>query len=87
MIVIMLAFHEFKNPVKWLENVKASMKSSASLVIIERDSEKTRSSWGHFMKQDEILDTVKKANFRDNPVYIVKFAMFAKNLKKNLSIA
>jgi ubiquinone/menaquinone biosynthesis C-methylase UbiE len=63
MVVMMLAFHEFKNPIKWLENVKASMKPNARLVIIERDPEKTGSGWGHFMKRDEILETVKKANF------------------------
>jgi len=63
MVVMMLAFHEFKNPVKWLENVKASLNPEAPLVIIERDPEKTGSGWGHFMKKDEILETVKKANF------------------------
>ncbi|UCE04793.1 MAG: methyltransferase domain-containing protein [bacterium] len=63
MVVMMLAFHEFKNPVKWLENAKASLKFEAPLVIIERDPEKTGSGRGHFMKKDEILETVKKANF------------------------
>ena len=74
MVVMMLAFHEFKDHAKWLENVKASMKPDARLVIIERDPEKTGSGWGHFMKNDEILDAVKKANFE-----LVRIETFLKN--------
>ena len=74
MVVMMLAFHEFKNPVKWLENVKASMKPNATLVIIDRDPEKTNSGWGHFMKKDDILATVKKADFE-----LVRLETFLKN--------
>lgn len=39
------------------------MKPKATLIIIERDPEKTGSGWDHFMKKDEILETLKKANF------------------------
>jgi predicted methyltransferase len=74
MVVMMLAFHEFENHVKWLENVKSSMKSNATLVIIERDPEKTGSGYGHFMKKDEILETMKKANFE-----LVRLETFLKN--------
>lgn len=74
MVVMMLAFHEFKNPAKWLENVKSSMKSNATLVIIDRDPEKTNSGWGHFMKKDDILATVKKADFE-----LVRLETFLKN--------
>ena len=74
MVVMMLAFHEFENHARWLDNVKPSMKSNATLVIIERDPEKTGSGYGHFMKKDEILETVKKANFE-----LVRIETFLKN--------
>ncbi len=74
MVVMMLAFHEFKDHAKWLENVKPSMKPDARLVIIERDPEKIGSGWDHFMKNDEILETVKKANFK-----LVRIETFLKN--------
>jgi len=74
MVVMMLAFHEFKNHAKWLDNVKPSMKPNAKLVIIERDPEKTGSGWNHFMKTDEILETMKKANFE-----LVRLETFLKN--------
>jgi ubiquinone/menaquinone biosynthesis C-methylase UbiE len=74
MVVMMLAFHEFENHAKWLENVKPSMKSNATLIIIERDPEKTGSGHGHFMKKDEILETVKEANFE-----LVQIETFLKN--------
>lgn len=74
MVVMMLAFHEFENHGKWLENVKPSMKPNATLVIIERDPEKIGSGWDHFMKKDEILETVKKSNFE-----LVRLETFLKN--------
>lgn len=74
MVVMLLAFHEFENHVQWLECVKASMKPNAALVIIERDPEKIGSGWDHFMKKDEILETVKKANFE-----LVRVETFLKN--------
>jgi len=74
MVVMMLAFHEFKDHAKWLKNVKPSMKPDARLVIIERDPEKINGGWDHFMRNGEILDTVKKANFE-----LVRIETFLKN--------
>jgi ubiquinone/menaquinone biosynthesis C-methylase UbiE len=74
MVVMMLAFHEFKDHAKWLENVKPSLKPGATLVIIERDPEKIGSGWDHFMKNDDIVETMKKANFE-----LVRIETFLKN--------
>jgi len=63
MVVMMMAFHDFTKKVEWLENVKPSMKPDAPLVIIDRDPEKVNGGWGHFMTKDDILKTVKQANF------------------------
>jgi len=74
MVVMMLAFHEFENHAKWLENVKSSMKANATLVIIERDPEKIGSGRGHFMSNDEILNTMKKSDFE-----LLRMETFLKN--------
>ena len=63
MVILVVAFHDFEKPVAWLENVKSSMKSDATLVIIERDPEKWGRGWNHFMTKEEILDIVKKADY------------------------
>ncbi len=63
MVVMMMAFHEFKNQINWLQNVKPSMKTNATLIIIERDPEKWSSGRSHFMTKEKILKTVKKADY------------------------
>jgi SAM-dependent methyltransferase len=81
MVFMIAAFHDFEKPVKWLENVKMSMKPGAVLVIVEKDPDKYGVDRGHHMTKDEILETVKQADFelvrietflvRDN-IYIFK---------------
>jgi len=71
MIFMVAAFHDFEKPVQWLENVKSSMKPEATLVIVEKDPDKLRRDSGHHMTKDEILDTVKKADFE-----LVRVEMF-----------
>jgi hypothetical protein len=63
MIFMVMAFHDFAEPVAWLRNAKTSMKSDATLVIVDRDPDKISGGRGHFMTKDEILDTVKEADF------------------------
>ena len=71
MIFMVAAFHDFEKPVEWLENAKPSMKPEATLVIVEKDPEKYGRDSGHHMTKDEILDTVKKADFE-----LVRVEMF-----------
>lgn len=62
MVFMIAAFHDFARPVEWLENVKPSMKTGALLVIVEKDPDKIGTS-RHHMSRDEILATVRKADF------------------------
>ncbi len=62
MVFMIAAFHDFTRPVAWLENVKSSLKPGALLVIVEKDPDKIGGS-SHHMTKDEILATVKKADF------------------------
>ena len=71
MIFMVAAFHDFEKPVLWLENAKPSMKPEATLVIVEKDPGRYSRDAGHHMTKDEILDTVKKANFE-----LVRVEMF-----------
>lgn len=61
MVIMVMAFHDFEKPVEWLKNVKRCMKPTATLVIVERDPDRSESGSSHFLTKDEILDTVKKA--------------------------
>lgn len=71
MIFMVAAFHDFEKPGLWLENAISSMKPEATLVIVEKDPERYTRDSGHHMTKDEILDTVKQADFE-----LVRVEMF-----------
>jgi ubiquinone/menaquinone biosynthesis C-methylase UbiE len=72
MVFMIAAFHDFEKPVAWLENVKSCLKPGALLVIVEKDPDKGGDRW-HHMTRDEILETVKKADYE-----LVKIETFLK---------
>ena len=63
MIVMMIAFHDFTKPIKWLKNAKKYMKADGQLVIIDRDPDRWGQGHDHFMTQKKILKFTKKAGF------------------------
>ena len=63
MVFMIAAFHDFEKPVAWLENIISSLKPGALLVIVEKDPEKYARDSGHHMTKNEILVTVKNADF------------------------
>ncbi len=65
MVVMVHAFHDFSQPVKWLKNTKAYLKPGANLVIIDRDSERCKISYdkSHFMNEKEITNLLKEGGF------------------------
>jgi len=63
MVVMMIAFHDFTKPVKWLKNTKKYLKSDGQIVIIDRDPERWGQRDDHFMTKKEILKQTKKAGF------------------------
>jgi tRNA A58 N-methylase Trm61 len=62
-VVIMMAFHDFEEPVEWMKNVVPAMKPDAFLAIIDPDPEKVRYDRSHFMSKEEILATMQKTDF------------------------
>jgi ubiquinone/menaquinone biosynthesis C-methylase UbiE len=63
MVILVMAFHDFEKPVDWMINVKPSMKSDATLVIVDKDPVKWGQGWNHFMTKEEILETAQKADY------------------------
>jgi len=61
MVIMVMAFHDFEKPVEWLKNVKSCMMPTATLVIVERDPDRSGSGQSHYLTKEEILETVKKA--------------------------
>jgi len=63
MVIMVCAFHDFEQPVEWLNNVKPSLKPNATLVIVDRDPDKWGRGWNHFMTKEKVLKTVKQADY------------------------
>lgn len=63
MAIMVYVFHHLEKPVAFLKNIKPSLKSSAPLVIIERDPDKFNDRSGHFLPKEEVIQAIKKANF------------------------
>ncbi|MFC2119053.1 class I SAM-dependent methyltransferase [Bacteroidota bacterium] len=66
LVVMVHSFHDFTQPVKWLENVKVYLKKDAKLVIIDRDSERCTINYdmNHFYTEKHMLSLIKKGGFK-----------------------
>lgn len=64
MVFMIAAFHDFERKVEWLNNVKPCLKPGGTLVIMEMDPDKWGRGYSHWMTKKEILDTVKKSDFK-----------------------
>lgn len=62
-VVMVYVLHDLEKPVELLKNIKPSMKPDASLVILERDPEKTGDTSGHFYKKEKLLSLVSEAGY------------------------
>jgi ubiquinone/menaquinone biosynthesis C-methylase UbiE len=64
MIIMMMAFHDFTKPTKWLGNAEKSLKPGAPLVIIDRDPDKYGGRHNHFYTKEKMQEAVAKSNFK-----------------------
>ena len=71
LVAIMIAFHDFENPVTILKNLREDLKPQAKVVIIERDPDKWERGRGHFMPESEIIELIEKANY--NVIHVYRF--------------
>ena len=77
MVFMCYVFHDLEKPVELLRNIKPSLKSGATLVILDQDQSKTGNA--HFLTKTELIRKLKKANYE-----IVKIETFLK--KENIYI-
>ena len=63
MVIMIMAFHDFEKPVKWLNNVVKYLKPNAKLVIVDRDPDRWGQEYNHFMTKKKLLKTVQKSGF------------------------
>ncbi|MBD3374111.1 methyltransferase domain-containing protein [candidate division KSB1 bacterium] len=63
MVVMMKAFHDFTEPVKWMDNVIADLKPGAKLAIIDPVPEKVDFWKSHFMSKEEVLEIMSGTGF------------------------
>jgi ubiquinone/menaquinone biosynthesis C-methylase UbiE len=63
MVIMVYVFHHLEKPVSFLKNIKPSLKSSAPLVIVERDPDKFGGRHGHFLPKEEVIQAIKEANY------------------------
>lgn len=67
LVVIVHAFHDFSQPVEWLQNVRTYLRPGATVAIIDRDP--SQGGDQHFWPRDRILGYAEKAGFE--PVKVV----------------
>ena len=63
MVVMMKAFHDFTEPVEWMNNVTPDLKPGAKLAIIDPVPEKVDFWKSHFMTKEEVLDIMSGTGF------------------------
>ncbi len=65
MVVIVHAFHEFTQPVAWLENLKKYMKSGAVLAILDRDPDRWGGMHYHFFSREKVVSLMKESGYKN----------------------
>lgn len=81
MVFIVNAFHDLEKPVELLNNLLPSLKADATVVIMDRDSEKVSDPGRHFLTKDQVLEKISLSQFvldrmetflRQHNVYILR---------------
>jgi ubiquinone/menaquinone biosynthesis C-methylase UbiE len=63
MAVMMIAFHDFKEPEKMMNNLKSALRPGAKVYIIERDPDKWSFGRGHFWPENKVVAQITKAKY------------------------
>lgn len=62
MVFMCYVFHDLEKPVKFLKNIKSSLKPGARLIILDQDQNKTGNS--HFLEKKELIRKIKQADYK-----------------------
>ncbi|NTU51371.1 MAG: class I SAM-dependent methyltransferase, partial [Candidatus Aminicenantes bacterium] len=63
MVFVVNAFHDLEKPVELLANLLPSLKPEATVVVMDRDHDRTADSEGHFLTRPEVEETVGRSLF------------------------
>ena len=64
MVVMISVYHDLEKPVDFMQNLKQYLKPGTPVVIIDRDPDRWGQGDDHFMKKDELIDSVEKADYK-----------------------
>lgn len=64
MIIMILVYHDLENPLIFMQHLKAYLRPGAPVVIIDRDPERWGQGFDHFMKKEDLIQSVLKAGYR-----------------------
>ncbi len=67
-IIMVYVLHHVEHPVEMLNNLKKYMKPETRLVIIEKDTQKDRDAYPHFMSKKQVMETVQQSNFKQEKI-------------------
>jgi len=63
MVFVVNAFHDLERPVELLANLLPALKPGATVVVMDRDHERTPDSEGHFLTRAEVEEIVGRSVF------------------------
>lgn len=63
-IVILRAFHDFTEPIEWMENSYKYLQPEGRMIIIDMDPERAGFGSDHFMKPEKVLSIMEQTPFR-----------------------
>lgn len=63
MVFLVNSFHDLEKPVELLQNLKASLRPGATVVIMDRDPEKFNDRSHHFLSREEVLERIAASEF------------------------
>lgn len=86
MVFIVNAFHDLARPVALLNNLSNSLKSTAKVVILDRDPAKVRDPVGHLLGREEIEAKVAESVFEMDRVetFLIHHNIYILKLNKTL---
>ena len=64
LVIMVYVIHHLDNPAPFLQKIIPSLKSKATLVIVERDPHRYGGEFGHFFSKEKVLEVIKLTDFK-----------------------
>lgn len=69
MVITMLAVHDFEHPVTLLGNVRKYLRTGATLVIIDRDTDKWPHGRDHFLTEKDMVALINRSGYKVEKIF------------------